>query len=101
MLEDKGIHWLIEGFKLALKQNNNLILLLAGPLDKENPTTISNQLINEINRMKAVKYLGNVKDSHVGWLNLDMKRINELTKKSIDNKNPVWFGCDVGNEWDR
>ena len=30
-----------------------------------------------------------------------MKRINELTKKSIDNKNPVWFGCDVGNEWDR
>ena len=75
MLEDKGIHWLIEGFQLALKQKKNLVLLLAGPLDKENPTTISNQLINEINRMRAVKYLGNVDDvrkiwnkSHIGVL---------------------------------
>ena len=30
MLEDKGIHWLIEGFQQALKQKN-LVLFLAGP----------------------------------------------------------------------
>ena len=50
-------------------------MLLAGPLDQENPTTISKELFNEIIRMKAVKYLGDVKDvrniwnkSHIGVL---------------------------------
>ncbi len=56
---------------------------------------------NPFNKYYLVKYLGNVKEKHVGWLNLDMKRVNELTKLSIDKKYPVWFGCDVGNEWDR
>ena len=75
MLEDKGVHWLIEGFKLAVKEKKNLLLLLAGSLDKENPTTISKELFNEINTMKKVKFLGNVKDvrniwnkSHIGVL---------------------------------
>jgi len=56
---------------------------------------------NPFNKFYQVKYLGNVKDRHVGWLNFDMRRMNELTKKSIDNKQPIWFGCDVGTEWDR
>lgn len=56
---------------------------------------------NSFNKFYYIKYLGNVLNVHVGWINLDMKRINELTKKSIDNKQPVWFGCDVGNEWDK
>ena len=75
MLEDKGVHWLVEGFKMALQEKKNLLLLLAGPLDQENPTTISKELFNEIIRMKAVKYLGDVKDvrniwnkSHIGVL---------------------------------
>ena len=57
-------------FSTSLKAKKNLVLLLAGPLDKENPTTISNQLINEINRMKAVKYLGNVGDVRKYGINL-------------------------------
>jgi len=56
---------------------------------------------NPFNKFYQVKYLGNVKDKHVGWLNFDMRRMNELAKKSIDNKQPIWFGCDVGTEWDR
>ena len=56
---------------------------------------------NPYNKYYSVKYLGNVKDVHVGWINLEMKRLNELAKKSIDKKYPIWFGCDVGNEWDR
>ena len=75
MLEDKGVHWLIEGFKLAVKEKKNLLLILAGSLDNENPTTISKALLNEINSMKTVKFLGNVKDvrniwnkSHIGVL---------------------------------
>ena len=53
------------------------------------------------NKYYSVKYLGNVYNRHVGWLNLDIARVNELAKKSIDQKHPVWFGCDVGAEWDR
>jgi bleomycin hydrolase len=56
---------------------------------------------NAFNKYYNVKYLGNVLDRHVGWLNMDMRRVNELTKLSIDKKYPVWFGCDVGTEWDR
>lgn len=56
---------------------------------------------NPYNKYYQVKYLGNVFDKHVGWINLNMDRINQLTKNSIDDKMPVWFGCDVGSEWDR
>jgi bleomycin hydrolase len=52
-------------------------------------------------KMYEVEFLGNVKDQHVGWLNLPMKRLKELTKISIDSNLPVWFGCDVGNEYDK
>ena len=48
-----------------------------------------------------IKYLGNVKAKHVSWINLDISRVKELCQKSIDNKQPVWFGCDVGAEHDR
>ena len=52
------------------------------------------------NTYYQVKYLGNVFDKHVGWLNLEMDRLTELTKQSIDKKCPVWFGCDMGAESD-
>jgi bleomycin hydrolase len=52
-------------------------------------------------KMYEVEYLGNVKEQHVKWLNLPMSRIKELTKMSIDSNMPVWFGCDVGNEFDK
>jgi len=48
-----------------------------------------------------VEFLGNVKTQHVKWLNLPMKRLKELTKESIDSNLPVWFGCDVGAEYDK
>ena len=48
-----------------------------------------------------VSYLGNVHDRHVGWLNMEMKRLKELSKDSIDNNMPIWFGCDVSAERDK
>lgn len=56
---------------------------------------------NDYNKYYEVRYLGNTKDQHVGWLNLPMRRVKELTKKSIDENYSVWFGCDVGNNWDK
>lgn len=49
----------------------------------------------------VIKYLGNVEKMNVGWVNLPSLRLKELAKKSIDKNIPVWFGCDVGNNWDR
>ncbi len=56
---------------------------------------------NPYNKYYQVKYLGNVKDQHVGWLNLPIDRLKDLTKQSINKNLPVWFGCNVGAERDR
>lgn len=48
-----------------------------------------------------IKYLGNTDDLHVSWINLPINRLKELSKKSINNNQPVWFGCEVSAECDR
>ena len=53
------------------------------------------------NKYYQVEYLGNVKPQHVGWLNLPIERMKELTANSIDKNQPVWFGCDVGSYRDK
>ncbi len=54
-----------------------------------------------INTYYQVKYLGNVMNQHVGWINVPIERLNELVKVSIDSNQPVWFGCNVGAERDK
>tara|TARA_B110000908_G_C10266695_1_gene464718 strand:- start:1876 stop:3186 length:1311 start_codon:yes stop_codon:yes gene_type:complete len=49
----------------------------------------------------VIKYLGNLEKRSVGWINLSIDRLKELSKKSIKDNVPVWFGCDVGNNWDK
>jgi len=56
---------------------------------------------NTYNSFYQIEYLGNVYNQHVGWINLDMNRIKQLVKTSIDNNIPVWFGCDISSERDR
>ena len=56
---------------------------------------------NKYNDFYMVNYLGNVHDKHVGWINMNMSRVKELTKLSIDGKMPVWFGCDVSSHRDK
>lgn len=53
------------------------------------------------NKYYRVKYLGNVRDSMVGWINVPIDRMLNLTKQMIDQGQPVWFGCDVGQERDK
>ena len=75
IIEDKGINFLIEGFKLAKKKNNNLCLLLAGEVDNENPTSLhKKELMNTLNS-PDIKYMGNVENvrkllskAHIGVL---------------------------------
>ena len=53
------------------------------------------------NKYYQVKYLGNIMNQHVGWINVPIERLNELTQLSIDSNQPVWFGCNVGAERDK
>lgn len=54
-----------------------------------------------INTYYRVKYLGNVKDSMVGWVNVSIDRLLELSKLMIDSNHPVWIGCDIMQERDK
>jgi len=56
---------------------------------------------NIYNKFYQVEFLGNVKKQHIGWLNLPIERMKELTSQSIDKNKPVWFGCDVGAHRDK
>jgi len=67
MLEDKGVHWLIEAYKLARKENKKISLLLVGPLDKKNPTSIDEKTFEEALNFKGINYLGNIKDVRKVW----------------------------------
>jgi bleomycin hydrolase len=52
---------------------------------------------NKFNKLYTVKYLGNVIEGNkVKYLNLPIKELKNLTIKSINNNEAVWYGCDVG-----
>ena len=75
IIEDKGINFLIEGFKLAKKKNNNLCLLLAGKVDNENPTSLHKEELMKTLNSPDIKYMGNVENvrkllskAHIGVL---------------------------------
>lgn len=52
---------------------------------------------NDYSKLYGVEHLGNVEGGDVvKYLNLDIDRLHELTKKAIDDNTPVWFGSDVG-----
>ena len=47
----------------------------------------------------TVQMLGNVQEGRdVLYLNLSIEDVMKYAMKTIDNENPVWFGCDVGAE---
>ncbi|MCC3143959.1 C1 family peptidase [Halanaerobium sp. Z-7514] len=50
----------------------------------------------------TVEFLGNVKEGQqIHYLNLPIKMLKDLSKEQIKAGEPVWFGCDVGQWYDR
>ena len=48
-------------------------------------------------RTFTVQYLGNVLGAPpVSYLNVDMRLIKDITRRTLEGGEPVWFGCDVG-----
>ena len=68
LIQDKGIEFLIEAFKLALKSNKGIKLLLVGSLDSNNIRPISKKYIEDaINNENNIEYIGEVKDVREIW----------------------------------
>ena len=50
-----------------------------------------------LNRTYTVEYLGNVVGGKsVTYLNVEVDLMKDLARRSIEDGEPVWFGCDVG-----
>ena len=68
LIQDKGIEFLIEAFKLALKSNKDIKLLLVGSLDSNNIRPISKKYLEDsINNENNIEYIGEVKDVREIW----------------------------------
>lgn len=53
-------------------------------------------------RTYTVKFLGNVRDGHaVRYLNVDVATLKRVAIAQMQDGDPVWFGCDVGQWLDR
>lgn len=56
----------------------------------------------EFNQTYTVEFLGNVKEGvQIHYLNLEIEKLIEYSKKQLKAGEPVWFGCDVGQWSDR
>ncbi len=50
-----------------------------------------------IGRTFTVEYLGNVLGAPpVTYLNVDISTLKDVTRRTLEGGEPVWFGCDVG-----
>ena len=67
LLEDKGFKILIDAFNLALKKDNKIQLLVAGSIDKYNPSAVSGDYLSKITYNKNIKWLKEVKDIREIW----------------------------------
>ena len=54
---------------------------------------------NPIGRTFTVEHLGNIVGGDiVTYLNVDVELIKRITLKTLQDGEPVWFGCDVGKD---
>ena len=57
---------------------------------------------NTYEQLYTVKYLGNVVEgTPIRYLNLPIERLKQLALSSLQDNQPVWFGCDVMKHFHR
>lgn len=73
------------------------------PVDVKNMVTLINAPMCDKEYMKlyTVQYLGSVHGKRVIYVNLDVSELKKYALKTIENGEPVWFGCDVGKMYNR
>lgn len=71
-------------------------------VDWENYVCIVNDPRNPTMQLYTVDYLQNVIGGPpVIYLNLPSSDMKAITRKLLEDGNPVWMGCDVGKQFDR
>ncbi len=74
------------------------------PLDLDSMVCLIHcpQAETPFNQLYTVNYLGNVVGGHgIRYLNVEMETLKQAAIAMIKDEKPVWFGCDVGKEFDR
>ena len=68
LIKDKGIEALFNAFHLVNKTNKNINLLIAGSIDRSNPSAIGEIYIkSELSKNKNISWLGEVSDIKKLW----------------------------------
>jgi len=67
LLEDKGLHTLIEAHRRLTDRRHPLRLLIAGEPDPANPASIAPAVLEEWRRLPGVELLGHVPDIRAVW----------------------------------
>ena len=66
------------------------------PVDLNNYVSLIHDPRNEYYQRYTVEYLGNVVGgTPICYINVPIEIMKTAVQESIDNKEPVWFGCDV------
>ena len=56
----------------------------------------------EYKKVYTVEFLGNVIEGHsIRYLNVISEMMKQAAIKSLQNDDPVWFGCDVSKHFHR
>jgi len=67
MLRDKGVVELVEAASMLRAQGYNIKVILAGPLDRLNPTCLSEQKLRSWEKDELVEWWGEVTDVRAVW----------------------------------
>ena len=67
LLDDKGIHTLVNAHRLLRRSGSNVELLIAGTPDPANPASVSEQQAADFNREPGITWLGHVDDISALW----------------------------------
>ena len=70
------------------------------PDDLDEYVCVVNDPRNNYGELYTVDYLGNVEGEKVTYLNAPVEVLRDATRSAIEDGQPVWFGCDTGQQSD-
>lgn len=70
------------------------------PKDLGEYVCVVNDPRNNYGELYTVDYLGNVAGEKVTYLNAPVEVLRDATRSAIEDGQPVWFGCDTGQQSD-
>lgn len=63
LVSAKGVHELLNSIEILVKTNPDIILLVVGSIDKDNPDSLSKEYISQFDKHTNIRFLGYRKDT--------------------------------------